>query len=450
GASDRSIKLWEVDSGTLARVLEGHSRYVTSVAFSPDGKYIASGSADKTLKLWRVENGRVVHTFEGHSDLITSIAFSPDSKYLVSGSRDHTVKIWDVEKGRRIQTLAGHSFWVYSVGFSPDGKYIVSGSGDTTAKIWSLDNGKLLLSLLALNDGNWIAYTPDGHYSSSEKASQYIAWRAGNKIYDPSPSLDKFSGITISAAVKPILDSTLAPAPLSVQETPPPAVSVAVSEVPVSEPTPAPTSLPIQEIQPSTVNVPVSPRPVSEPTLAPTPLPVQEARPSIETVVVSEAPVSKPTTAPMASQPTGDTLAPTIILSPPQQQIMTVDDHIFINGRVEDVSEIAEVLINGIPVLVAREKGLIKPEQQKIREFSYRFGPLKMGTNAISIVASDSAGNVRTIQLQVIRQQVVTAETPKLFDKNGHQDRSSVKDQSLVRKGYAVIIGIGKYDHPSV
>jgi WD40 repeat protein len=80
-----------------------------SVAFSPDSKYLASGSIDKTVKLWRIESQKEVTTLIGHSDRVCSVAFSPDGKYLVSGSWDSMVKLWSVESQKEVTTLQGHS-----------------------------------------------------------------------------------------------------------------------------------------------------------------------------------------------------------------------------------------------------------------------------------------------------------------------------------------------------
>ena len=135
GGFDRILKLWNAESEQLICALEGHSKAVSSVTFSPDGKRIISGSYDNTIKLWNAENGQLIRTFEGHDKAVLSVAFSPDSKCIISGSDDNTLKLWNTENGQIIRTFEEHDKAVLSVAFSPDGKYIISGSDDNFLKL---------------------------------------------------------------------------------------------------------------------------------------------------------------------------------------------------------------------------------------------------------------------------------------------------------------------------
>ena len=105
----------------------GHSDIVYSVAFSADGKRIVSGCRDKTIRIWDVETGKELQKYEGHSYSVISVAFSADEKRIFSGSEDKTVRIWNVETGKELKQYEGHSSFVNSVAFSADGKRIVSG-----------------------------------------------------------------------------------------------------------------------------------------------------------------------------------------------------------------------------------------------------------------------------------------------------------------------------------
>ena len=121
------------------KTLEGHSDYVTSVCWSTDGKYLASGSSDNTLIIWDANSGQKLKTLEGHSYSVSSVSWSPDGRYFASESADESIIIWDTESGQRLKTLKGHSSGVLSVSWSPDGKYLASGSGDKTVKIWGVE-----------------------------------------------------------------------------------------------------------------------------------------------------------------------------------------------------------------------------------------------------------------------------------------------------------------------
>jgi molecular chaperone DnaK (HSP70)/WD40 repeat protein len=138
GGSDHAVRGWNVRTGQPVGALAGHTGRVSSIAFSPDGNLLASGGFDKTVRVWKLPNGEPFHTFN-HSDWVFSVAFSPDSKRLASGGADKEIKLWNLETGRLLRTLAGHAHWVLSVVFGPDGQFFVSSSADKTVRAWSLE-----------------------------------------------------------------------------------------------------------------------------------------------------------------------------------------------------------------------------------------------------------------------------------------------------------------------
>lgn len=162
GSSDKTLKLWDAASGREVRTFIGHSNYVTSVAFAPDGRTIVSGGFDGTLKLWDVPTGRELRTFTGNSDVVNSVAFSPGGRTIVSGGEDRALKLWDVATGRKVRTFTGHSAFVSCVAFSPNGRTIVLGSYDKTLKLLDAATGRQLQTFAAPDSVLSVAFSPDG------------------------------------------------------------------------------------------------------------------------------------------------------------------------------------------------------------------------------------------------------------------------------------------------
>ncbi|KAK3374120.1 WD40-repeat-containing domain protein [Lasiosphaeria ovina] len=205
GSNDKTVKIWDTATGVCTQTLEGHSGWVRSVVFSPDSKLITSGSDDRTVKIWNTATGAYTQTLEGHSGYVMSVAFSPDSKLIISGSADMTIKIWDTATGVCTQTLEGHSGWVTSVAFSPDSKLITSGSDDRTVKIWNAATG-VCTQTLEGHSGYVlsVAFSPDSKLVTSGSNDRTVKiWDTATGVY--TQTLEGHSGSVTSVAFSPDL-----------------------------------------------------------------------------------------------------------------------------------------------------------------------------------------------------------------------------------------------------
>ncbi|MEA5515388.1 NB-ARC domain-containing protein [Nodularia sp. UHCC 0506] len=193
GDVNGEIHLWQIDNGQAVLRCKGHAGWVHSISFSPDGKMLCSASSDHTVKLWDVFDGSCLKTLTGHHQRVRSVAFSPDGKIIASGSSDATIRFWYTNSGECFQVLSGHENFVWSVAFSPDGRMIASGSEDKSIKLWDVNTGECLQTLLGHN--RWvraIAFSSDGKLLASGSGDRTL------KIWETSTGkcLQTFTGHT--------------------------------------------------------------------------------------------------------------------------------------------------------------------------------------------------------------------------------------------------------------
>jgi WD40 repeat protein len=194
---DRTVRVWDLATGQLEYSLRGHSGLVTSLCYSPDGQRLASanGGWDSRpnllpgeVRVWDAATGQLTLSLQGHTSWVSSVCYSPDGKRLASAGWDKTVKVWDAKSGQLTLTLKGHTDPVFSVCYSPDGKRLASAGGDGSdrsnlgeVKVWDAATGQEVLALKEhTGGGTSLCFSPDGRRLASASADGTV------KVWDAS------------------------------------------------------------------------------------------------------------------------------------------------------------------------------------------------------------------------------------------------------------------------
>ncbi|HAX80599.1 MAG TPA: hypothetical protein DCY88_33375 [Cyanobacteria bacterium UBA11372] len=202
GSLDDKIKVWNLQTGELLQTLSGHSKAVNTVAISPNGQILVSGGDDRTIKIWNFLTGSQLRSLTDHGRDVSAVAISADGLTLASGSKDRTIKLWKLTNGTLRGTLLSPAGMIKSVAISPDGQFLASGGLDNQIKLWAMDNGKLLRTLSGhFNLVNSVAISPDGKIVASGSKDKTIKlWDAstGELIRTLSDHTESVNSIVIS------------------------------------------------------------------------------------------------------------------------------------------------------------------------------------------------------------------------------------------------------------
>jgi len=163
GGTDRTLRLWDVGTGRLLRTLRGHLAPINALSFFPDGRFLISAGDDVNLRIWDPASGRLVNTLAGHRRSVAALDFSPDGRRFATADEGGKIMIWDASSFGLLRVLEADRHRVHSIDFSPDGRFLASGGGEEVAKIWEVETGALVKTLDV--DDVWVqsvAFSPTG------------------------------------------------------------------------------------------------------------------------------------------------------------------------------------------------------------------------------------------------------------------------------------------------
>jgi len=184
---DKTIRLWDLETGNCISILIGHSKSVNTVVWSADQQSILSGSYDNDVRMWDVETARCLRIFKGHTDYISCLAWSNNRNQALSGSEDNTLRLWDVETGNCLRIFEGHTNGIRSLAWSSDQRYILSGANDGTVRLWDVEAGRCQRILKShTNNVATVAWLADErHAISGDVKGKIILWDLSEFVTEP-------------------------------------------------------------------------------------------------------------------------------------------------------------------------------------------------------------------------------------------------------------------------
>lgn len=190
-SQDGTAIIWSTDTGDSLTTLKGHIWALRSAQFSPQsaddpagGKFILTNSQDSIAKVWDAASGKLLFDLKGHRDNVVSPRFSPDGKKILTGSYDGSVIIWETTSGKILSELRGHKGLIKTARFSPDGNSIITASGDNTCKKWDVQTGKQLYSFFTVDSTDYLIVDSSYHYDGTPAARSLLYFLCGTEVIE--------------------------------------------------------------------------------------------------------------------------------------------------------------------------------------------------------------------------------------------------------------------------